>query len=124
MNVALWIVAGLLAAAFLMAGMMKAFQPYEKLKEGMAWVEDFSPGIIKELGVLEILAAVGLVVPPLVDIAPILTPVAASGLAVTMVGAAVTHARRGGEGQNIMVNLVLLVLLVFLAIGRFWIEPF
>ena len=96
----------------------------KKLKEGMAWVEDFSPGIIKELGILEILAAIGLVVPPLVDIAPILTPIAASGLAVTMVGAAVTHTRRTGEGKNVMVNLVLLAMLVFVAVGRFSIEPF
>lgn len=124
MNVALWIVAGLLAAMFLMAGMMKVAQPYEKLKESMAWVEDFSPGIIKEIGVLEILAAVGLVVPPLVDVAPILTPIAASGLALNMIAAAVTHARRGGEGQMIMTNLVLLVLLAFVAVGRFAIEPF
>jgi uncharacterized membrane protein YphA (DoxX/SURF4 family) len=124
MNVALWIVAGLLAAMFLMAGMMKVSQPYEKLKASMPWTEDFSPGVIKEIGVLEVLAAIGLVVPPLVDIAPILAPVAASGLALTMVGAAVTHARRGGEGQQIMTNLVLLALLVFVAIGRFSIEPF
>lgn len=124
MNVALWIVAGLLAAVFLMAGMMKVAQPNEKLKESQAWVEDFSPGIVKEIGVLEMLAAVGLVLPPLVDVAPILAPIAASGLAVTMVGAAVTHARRGGEGQMIMGNLMLLALLVLVAVGRFAIEPF
>jgi uncharacterized membrane protein YphA (DoxX/SURF4 family) len=124
MNVALWIVAGLLAAVFLMAGLMKVAQPYEKLKESQAWVEDFSPGIVKAIGILEMLAAVGLVLPPLVDVAPILAPIAASGLAVTMVGAAVTHARRGGEGQMIMGNLMLLALLVFVAVGRFAIEPF
>jgi uncharacterized membrane protein YphA (DoxX/SURF4 family) len=124
MNVALWIVAGLLAAMFLMAGMMKVAQPYEKLKEGMAWVEDFSPGIVKEIGMVEMLAAIGLVVPPLVDVAPILSPIAATGLALTMVGAVVTHVRRGGEGRMIMTNLVLLVLLVFVAVGRFAIEPY
>lgn len=124
MNVALWIVAGLLAAMFLMAGMMKVAQPYEKLKESQAWVEDFSPGIVKEIGVLEMLGAVGMVLPPLVDITPILAPIAASGLAVTMVAAAVTHARRGGEGQMIMGNLMLVALLVFVAVGRFAIEPF
>ena len=124
MNVALWIVAGLLAAMFLMAGMMKVGQPYGKLKESQPWVEDFSPGIVKEIGVLEMLAAVGLIVPPLLDIAPILAPIAASGLALTMVGAAVTHARRGGEDQNVMTNLVLLALLLFVAVGRFAIEPF
>ena len=124
MNVVLWIVAGLLAAIFFMAGMMKVAQPYEKLKKSQAWVEDFSPGIVKEIGVLEVLAAIGLIVPPLVDVVPILAPIAASGLAVTMVGAAIIHARRGGEGQNIMTNVVLLALLLFVAVGRFAIEPF
>ena len=124
MNVALWIVAGLLAAGFFMAGMMKVGQPYEELKHRMSWAEDFSPGAIKLIGALEILAAVGLIVPPLVDIAPILAPVAASGLAVTMVGAAATHVRRGGEGQMVMTNLMMLALALFVAIGRFVIEPF
>ena len=124
MNVALWIVAGLLAAGFVMAGAMKVAQPYEELKDAMAWVEDFSPGVVKEIGVLELLAAVGLVVPPLVGIAPILTPIAASGLAATQLGAAITHARRGGEGQMIRTNVVLLAMAVFVAVGRFAVEPF
>jgi uncharacterized membrane protein YphA (DoxX/SURF4 family) len=87
-------------------------------------VGDFSPGTVKAIGVAEVLAAVGLVVPPLVSVAPILAPIAATGLGVTMIGAAFTHLRRGGEGQMLMMNLVLLVGLTFVAVGRFFTEPF
>ncbi len=120
MNVVLWILAGLLAAAFLFAGLGKVTQPKEKLatQGNMAWTEDFSQGPIKLIGVLEILAAIALVVPPLVDVATWLTPLAALGLVALMVGAAVTHLRRG-ETQNVVVNVVILVLAAIVAWGRF-----
>lgn len=118
MNVALWIVAGILAAVFLAAGLMKATQPKEKLLANQPWVEDFAPGTIRLIGVLEILGAVGLILPAALDIAPILTPIAATGLAITMVGAAIVHIRRK-EWQNVVVNVVLFALLAFVAIERF-----
>lgn len=119
MNVVLWIVAGLLALAFLAAGGMKVAQPKEKLAaSGMGWVDDFSPNAIKAIGTLEVLAAVGLVLPPLLDVAPVLAPLAALGLVLTMVGAAITHGRRG-ETQMIVVNLVLGALAAVVAWGRF-----
>jgi uncharacterized membrane protein YphA (DoxX/SURF4 family) len=119
MNVVLWIIAGLLAAAFLAAGLMKAGQPKEKLAaSGMAWTEDFSAGQIKVIGVLEVLAAIGLILPAVLDIAPVLVPLAATGLVLTMLGAIVVHARRG-EGQGIVVNVVLLLLAAVVAWGRF-----
>ena len=65
MNTALWIVQALLAIAFLMAGAMKTFQPKEKLAEKMGWVEDFSQGQIRTIGILEILGALGLILPAL-----------------------------------------------------------
>jgi hypothetical protein len=75
MNVVLWIVAGLLAAAFLVAGVMKLTQPKDKLEaSGMGWVEDFSPGTVKAIAVLEILAAVGLILPAALDVVPVLGP--------------------------------------------------
>ncbi|MFJ1811122.1 MULTISPECIES: DoxX family protein [unclassified Streptomyces] len=120
MNVALWAVAALLALVFLGAGAAKLAQPKEKLtaSPNMAWATDFSPGAIKAIGLLEVLAAIGLVLPAAVDIAPGLVPLAASGLALTMFGAAVTHSRRG-EAQSVVVNVVLLALAVFVAWGRF-----
>lgn len=124
MNVALWIVAGLLALAFLAAGGMKLSQPKEKLHaSGMGWVEDFAPGTIKLIGALEVLGALGLVLPALLDVAPVLVPLAATGLAVTMLGAMVVHLRRK-ESQLIVVNLVLFALAAFVAVERFGPQSF
>ncbi|GGN98819.1 hypothetical protein GCM10010112_92030 [Actinoplanes lobatus] len=119
MNIVLWITAGLLAAAFAATGLMKLTQPKEKLAAaGQAWTEDFSAGVIKLIGALELLAVVGLILPALLDIAPVLVPLAATGLALTMIGAAVVHARRK-EYQAIAVNVVLLILAAVVAWGRF-----
>jgi uncharacterized membrane protein YphA (DoxX/SURF4 family) len=119
MNIFLWIVAGLLAAAFLASGLMKIAQPKEKLAaSGMGWTEDFSAGMVKTIGALEILAAVGLVLPALLDIVPVLVPLAALGLVAVMIGAIVTHGRRG-EKQAIMINVVLLALAAVVVWGRF-----
>lgn len=118
MNVVLWIIASVLAAAFLAAGLMKSTQPKEKLAANLPWVEDFSAGTVKFIGVVEVLAAIGLVLPAALDVAPVLTPLAATGLAVTMALAAVVHARRK-EPQAIVVNVVLFALAAFVAVMRF-----
>lgn len=123
MNIALWIVQGLLALFFLMAGVMKATQPKEKLAGNMAWVEDFSAGQVKTIGILEILGAIGLILPPVIGILPWLVPVAAIGLALTMIGAIIVHLRRG-EYMMIVVNIILLAMAVFVAYGRFVLVPF
>lgn len=119
MNLALWIAAALLALAFLATGLLKITQPKEKLAaSGLGWTEDFSPAAIKAIGVAEVLGAIGLILPAVLDVAPVLVPVAAAGLALVMVGAAITHLRRK-EMQMVAVNVVLLVLAVFVAWGRF-----
>lgn len=125
MNVFLWILAGVLAALFLAAGGAKLAQPKEKLvaSPNMSWAEDFSPGMLKAIGALEVLAAVGLILPGALDIVPILVPVAAVGLTLLMIGAATTHARRG-EISNIIVNIVLIALAATVAWGRFGPESF
>jgi uncharacterized membrane protein YphA (DoxX/SURF4 family) len=118
-NVVLWIIAGVLAAAFLAAGLMKVAQPKEKIvASGMGWAETFSPGTVKLIGGLEIAAAVGLVLPALLGIVPVLVPLAALGLVLLMLGAIVTHARRS-ELPMAAVNAVLLVLAAVVAWGRF-----
>jgi uncharacterized membrane protein YphA (DoxX/SURF4 family) len=115
----LWIIAILLAVAFLGSGLMKLAQSKEKLAaSGMGWTEGFSPAMIKTIGALEILAAVGLILPAVLDIAPVLVPLAALGLVLIMIGAAVTHARRK-EPQMIVFNVVLLVLAAVVVWGRF-----
>ena len=120
MNVFLWIVAGLLAAAFLGAGLTKLTQERRKLlaNPNMKWTEDFSAGTIKLIGTAETLGALGLILPGAFGIAPILVPLAATGLAVVMIGAIITHARRK-EPQPIVINLVLLILAALVAIFRF-----
>jgi len=120
MNITLWVIAGLLAFAFLAAGLTKLAQPKQKLaaSPGMSWTENFSPGTIKLIGLLEILAAIGLILPAALGITPVLVPLAALGLALLMIGAAITHARRH-ELPVIAANLVLLVLAAVVAWGRF-----
>lgn len=125
MNLALWIIAGLMAAVFLVAGVNKLFIPQEKLAKapGGGWVNDFSPGFIKALGAVEILGAVGLILPAALDIAPILVPLAAVGLATIMTGAAIVTSRRQ-EPKHALLNLTYLALIAVVAIGRFGPESF
>ena len=124
MNIALWIVAGLLAVAFLASGATKLAQSREKLvASGMGALEDLSVGTIKAIGTLEVLAAVGLILPAALDIAPVLVPLAAVGLVLLMVGAMITHLRRH-EAQAIVVTLTLLILAVLVAWGRFGPQSF
>lgn len=120
MNIALWVVAGLLALVFLGAGLAKVSQPKEKLEQNpnLAWTQDFSAGMIKTIGALEVAGALGLVLPQATGIAPVLTPLAAVGLVLVMIGAAITHARRK-ESQAIVFNLILGALAAFVAVGRF-----
>jgi uncharacterized membrane protein YphA (DoxX/SURF4 family) len=118
MNVVLWILQAVLALAFAMAGFMKLTQPKDKLVSRLPWVEDFSPTTVKLIGTAELAAALGLILPAATGIAPVLTPLAATGLAVLMVLAAMTHARRKEPGA-IAVNAALLILAAIVAWGRF-----
>jgi uncharacterized membrane protein YphA (DoxX/SURF4 family) len=119
MGIALWVAQVLLAAAFLGAGATKLSQPKEKLAKNMAWVEDFSQPAVRTIGALEVLGAIGIVVPALTGILPWLTPLAALGLVLLMIGAALTHLRRREYG-NIAMNAVLLALAAFVVYGRFF----
>ena len=119
MSIALWIVQGLLAVAFLGAGASKLSQPKEKLLKNMAWVEDFSQPAVRLIGAVEVLGAIGVVLPALTGVLPWLTPLAALGLVLLMVGAALTHLRRKEYG-NIAMNALLLVLAAFVAYGRYF----
>jgi hypothetical protein len=124
MNIALWIIAGLLAVLFLASGAVKLALPKEKLAGfGMGFVEDVSVGAVKAIGSVEVLAAAGLILPAVLDIAPVLVPLAAVGLVLVMVGAIITHLRRH-EAQTIVVPVALLALAVVVAWGRFGPQPF
>jgi hypothetical protein len=125
MNLALWIVAGVLAAVLLVST-SKIFVPRERIASvGAAgeWVMDFSPGALRAIGTLELLAAAGLILPAALDIAPVLVPVTATCVALLFVGAVIMRLRRG-ERATIVPDLVYLAMAVFVAWGRFGPESF
>ena len=118
MNIVLWICAGLLAAMFLMAGVMKVAMPKEKLEPTMQWSKAWSRPQLRALGTVEVLGALGLILPRALNIAPVLTPLAAVGCAIVMIGAVLTHIRmKDYKGTGMPV--VLLVLAIVVAAGRF-----
>lgn len=123
MNIVIWVVQILLALAFLLAGIMKATQPIVKLAVRMKWVNAMKPPqLVRLIGILEVLAAIGLILPAITGILPWLTPVAAIGLILTMIGAMILHIRLG-EGSHIAPNIVLLLLAVVVVVGRFTVVP-
>ena len=125
LNIWLWIATGLLAAVLLVST-SKMFVPREKIAAvGPAgeWVMDFTPGSLRAIGSLEILAAAGLILPAALDIAPVLVPVTAIGVALLFTGAVTMRLRRG-ERATIAADLVYLALALFIAWGRFGPEPF
>jgi hypothetical protein len=118
-SVTLWIVQAALAAFFGSGGVVKVLRPRKRLYDsGLTWVEDFPDGAVKTIGGLEVLAAIGLVLPAATGIAPVLTPLAAVGLVLVMAGATVVHVRRG-ELPFTGVTLALLAVAAFVAWGRF-----
>lgn len=119
MNITLWIVASVTAFAFLASGFVKiAYSRAKLLDQGYSWVEDFSTGQVKLLGLLELLGAVGLVLPPAVGRQEVLSPIASTGLALFMVGAIVVHVRRG-EASHLGMPVALTAITVLLAALRF-----
>ncbi|BCK55698.1 DoxX family protein [Nocardia wallacei] len=128
MNFALWIVAALLAVLSLFGGATKAFMPKDKLdelgrKSGGGWTEHAGAGFVRTLGGLEILAAAGLTLPAMLDIAPVMVPVTAVCWILLMVGAMITHARYG-QYKYVVLNFVYLAAAAFVAWGRFGPESF
>lgn len=121
MDVVLWITSAVLSLAFLGAGFTKLRDDrltYAATRPpATSFAEDLSNPLFKTIGALEILGATGVLLPWALDIAPILTPLAAAGLAVIMVGAIAVHLRRG-ERQPIAITVVLLTLALVVAVGR------
>jgi uncharacterized membrane protein YphA (DoxX/SURF4 family) len=116
---ALWIVQVLLAAIFLVTGTIKLTQPRLKMAAGpMRWAADVTDRQFKTIGVLEVLASIGLILPAALGIAPLLTPLAAVGLALTMIVAIHVHVRHG-ETNRLAVPIAMLLLAVFVAVEGF-----
>jgi uncharacterized membrane protein YphA (DoxX/SURF4 family) len=124
MNALLWAVQIVLALIFAAAGTVKLIQPRDRVAKNLGgWVYDFPAPLLKPLGRAELLGAIGLIVPPLVHIEPILTPLAACGLFLTMLGAVVTHARRR-EYPNVAINVLLAIMAAVIVWGRLGPHPF
>ena len=125
MNLALWIITGTLSVVALTGGVSKTFVPKERLGHvpGGPWTRDHTVGFVKTLGVLELLAVVGLILPALVDVAPVLVPITAVCWVLLMAGATITHLRRD-ERRFVLLNLVYLALAAFIAWGRFGPQSF
>ena len=121
MNRALWIGQILLGVYFVAVGVMHCIVP-DGLPDQMAWMYDLSTGLHVVSGVAEILGGLGLILPAVTGIRTELVPLAASGLALVMVGAIVYHIGRS-ETQNIFFNVVLIAILGFIAYGRFRLHP-
>ncbi|GAA4104798.1 DoxX family protein [Actinomadura miaoliensis] len=107
MNVAYWIVAGLLALFYLYAGGKKVVQSREQLRPMMAWVDGMPMRAVRAIGVIEVLGAIGLILPPLTGIAPGLALAAAVGFVVLQFGAIRVHLSRGD--RQIALNLTLVL---------------
>ncbi|SRR5258708_188601 len=120
MNRVLWIVQGLLALIFLFAGGFKLVTPIEEIIKQMPLP---LPGLFLQfIGVCEVLGAIGLILPGLLRIRPGLTPLAAAGLVIIMIGATVVTLA-GGGGAMAIIPLVTGILAVFVAYGRWRLAP-
>lgn len=111
MIIALWVITALFAAAFTMAGTMKVVTPYEKVRTNMTWVEIITPAQLKTIGVIEVIGAVGMILPAATGIAPWLTPAAAFGLALTMTVATLLHVRRREQfSRSLVLGVIALII--------------
>lgn len=118
MLVFLWVAEIVLALLYFGLGIVRLVQPYTKLVKVLRWPADFPAWAVKLIGAAEILGALGLLLPAATDVVPILTPIAATALALLMGGAIAVHLRRN-ERQRVALPAILLAVNVFVAIGRF-----
>jgi len=117
-----WIMQALLALAFVTAGALKVSLPREALAKAMPWTAAMPLPVVRLIGTAELLGALGLILPALTRIAPVLTPAAAGGLVIVMFSAIAFHATRK-EYRQIGGNILLLVLAAFFVYGRLALAP-
>jgi uncharacterized membrane protein YphA (DoxX/SURF4 family) len=97
---------------FMYFGLLKMFLPLDKIEKKVSWAHDYPYSRLKFFGFLEVLGALGLVLPYFLNVFPILTPIAATALAMIMAGAAMVHLRRDEFGM-----IALNILIIFLLAG-------
>lgn len=118
LNISLWAAQILLAAMFLMSGVMKSTQPIEQLSAMMPWTADAPLALVRFIGISQLLGAIGLILPSLLRIKPQLTPLAALGLVIIMLLAAILHIAKG-EFSAIGINIILGAVAGFITWGRY-----
>ncbi|MDX8341603.1 DoxX family protein [Draconibacterium sp. IB214405] len=118
MNIALWIIQIILATLFLTSGSLKLVLSKDRLSTSFNWIDDFSQQQVKIISSFEVLGALGLFLPGVYGVFEILIPLAALGLAIMMVFAAIVHLKRFEQNEMIL-NLILFVLLLLVSISRF-----
>ncbi|RXZ83084.1 DoxX family protein [Paenibacillaceae bacterium] len=116
MNIALWVVQGVLGIGFVYSGWLKAFQ-YKTALSTWSWVNDVPQGMVTLIGIIELIGVLGLILPMALKIKPILTPIAAVGLAAVSLFGGIFHLIR--NESDILINLIFMVLALFIAFGRF-----
>jgi hypothetical protein len=122
MNVALWIVASVLAFGFIAGSIVKLTWSHERYAAKLHWPADFTADQVKFIGGVELFGGIGLVLPGILDIAAVLVPIAASGMALYMAGAVTERVRRR-EPKEMTGDLLFVAALLFVAWGRFGLEP-
>jgi hypothetical protein len=122
MHIFLWVVAVLLALAYLFAGFLKAFRPLDEVAKSITWVPALPPALVRFIGAAELLGAIGLIVPAAARVLVWLTPLAAVSLVVLQVLAIGFHVSRR-ETNQLAVNVVLLLLAAVVAYGRLVLSP-
>jgi uncharacterized membrane protein YphA (DoxX/SURF4 family) len=120
-NTLIWIIQSLMAVLFVFHG-IAMFNPPPPVQESVIKKMGYSLPFLKIIGTLEVLGGLGLIIPSWTGIMPILSPLAALGLVIIMIGAAVSHARQG-EGKQTVATSVVTLLMALVAIARFWINP-
>ena len=117
MNTSLWIVQAILGAMMITIGIVKTFQPTEKLSK-LSWTTHSSEGFVRFVGISELLIGAGLILPQLTGILPLLTPLAALSLCMIMVLASAEHVKHK-ETHEIGKNVIIILLAAFVTVGRF-----
>ena len=118
MNTLVWIIQWITAILFAIAGSIKITQPKDKLKKSLPWTSHFPLSTVKVIGTSELLGAIGLIIPQITGILPVLSPIAAIGLSLLMVFAASHHLPRN-EYKEAIFNAVLFILTGMVALYRF-----
>jgi uncharacterized membrane protein YphA (DoxX/SURF4 family) len=121
MNLLIWTIQILMAALFVLHG-LAMFNPPMSVQERVVEKMGYSLPFLRIIGTLEVLGGLGLILPAWTQIMPFLSPLAALGLVIIMIGASVSHARQG-EGRQTVATSIVALLVMLVAIGRFWIAP-